>query len=230
MSTCNAIGAFEKFGCFCGTLSAFIYFVVQFPQIYKNYKRKATIGFSHYYVVIRLFGISFFVVNSIIKKVTWVFILAGFLLFFSYSILLIQHAYYEFKHWDYLYFLMIIIPLVLSICFPSTINITDFVSPICQVVCYIPYIIECLQKETTSGISMLSLHFNFLGAIFGILMCTISIQCDSAGWLLHIISICQSCAIYLIAIDYDEFELFDTYKKAPEGFRNHADFEAMGSA
>lgn len=213
MSTCLADGGFEKFGCICGSFAAFVYFFVQIPQIIKNYKRKTTSGFSIYYVIIRLIGTSFFFVNSSIKKLAWPIILSGVLLYISFGFLLVQHAFYEYSRPHYFFLLVIVFPIAFGLAYPASIKITDFINPIFQIVAYIPFINECLKAKTTSGVSLLSFHINFLGSVLGILMCTITDQCDSTGWFLHIISMCQSAAIYMIAIEFNEFNFIDNYKQ-----------------
>ena len=209
MSTCVAVNGFESFGCWMGNISALIYFFVQLPQIYKNWQRKSTAGFSPYFLIIRFIGLSFFVVNGTIEKSPMSLLVSGYLILLTFSLLIVQHAYYNFSFQFYFVLLFPLFPALLSSFVKSSIEFTNYINPISQILCYIPFVYECLKSETTKGISLLSQHINFLGSILGIMMCTITCQCSTVGWTFHIVSMFQSIIIYLLAIDYDEFQLID---------------------
>ena len=209
MVKCEADNGFENFGCWMGNFSAFIYFLVQIPQIYKNFKRKSTEGFSEYFVLIRFIGLSFFVVNGIIEDISTSLLVAGFLILISFAVLIFQYAFYNFHVQFYFTLLFPVFPALLSSFVKSSIPITDFINPLSQILCYIPFIYKCTQKHTTKGVSLLGQHINFLASALGMTMCTITCQCTSVGWLFHVISMCQSLIIYLLALEYDEFKLID---------------------
>lgn len=210
MTTCSAFSGFESFGCWMGNFSAIAYFCVQIPQIFLNYKRKTTKGFSPFFVIIRLFGLSFLAVNGIIEHTNVSLIASGILLVIAYDILLVQFCYFEFHPGYYAFLAAPLLPTFMSLVFPSTIVVTDYINAISQVACYIPFVTECIRMETTKGISLFGQHLNFLGSILGLFMCSTTCNCDTPGWLMHIISMLQSCIIYFVALHYNEMRLFDS--------------------
>jgi uncharacterized protein with PQ loop repeat len=214
MSSCSSFSGFESFGCWMGNFSALVYFIAQVPQIILNFRRKTTKGLSPNFVVIRLFGLSFFTVNAIIQSSAASLIALGALLTFAYIILLVQYCYYEYNPCYYGFLTFIIIPIFVSLVFPSTIPVTNYINSISQVACYIPFISECIHLETTKGISLFGQHIKFLGSVMGLFMCATTCGCDTPGWLMHIISMGQACITYIVAIHYNEMRFFDSPLKA----------------
>ena len=200
---------YEDIGCWFGNFGALIFFFVHFPQLLFNYQRKSTEGFSSTSVFIRNFGLSFHVTNSLIEKLHKPYILTGIILLFLLQIYFIQFTIYR-KNKKYLFGLLIpIIPFIINFLFPEIISITNWLNPISQIICYIPYIFSCLKVASTNGISLLGQHINFLGGIFGFLMCSINCNCSQMTWLFYCISLIQSLSIFLLSLSYNEYRLFD---------------------
>ena len=204
------VSGYDTFGNLCGTVAAVSFFLVQVPQIYLNFLRKSTVGFSWEAIIIRTFGISFHVVNGILAAMSFPLLLTGFLLLTEMFVILTQFALYRQDRRFYIGFLIPIVPVMMSLIWPVTMEYTNYVNPVTQVACYIPFIYECVRVGTTRGISLTGQHLNFLGAVMGLLMCSVTCRCDKIGWLFYFISLGQVTAVYMLAFIYDEFRLFDS--------------------
>ena len=205
----EVVPGYDPFANFCGTAAAVSFFLVQIPQIYLNFMRKSTVGFSWEAIIIRTFGISFHVVNGIVAAMNFPLLLTGFLLLTEMFVILAQFALYREDRRFYIAFLIPIVPVMMSLIWPVTMEYTNYINPITQIACYIPFLYECVRVGTTHGISLTGQHLNFLGAIFGLLMCAITCRCDKIGWLFYFISLGQASAVYILAIMYEEFRFID---------------------
>ena len=148
----EVVPGYDPFASFCGTAAAVSFFLVQIPQIYLNFMRKSTVGFSWEAIIIRTFGISFHVVNGIVAAMNFPLLLTGFLLLTEMFVILAQFALYREDRRFYIAFLIPIVPVMMSLIWPVTMEYTNYINPITQIACYIPFLYECVRVGTTHGI------------------------------------------------------------------------------
>lgn len=196
-----------------GNLAALIYFLCNFPQLYLNFKRHSTKGFSNTFVILRVFSLSFLVANSAVEQLPFPIQLSGILLLFTSIISTIQVAIYN----RYLVFLLwLTLPfyiMFISYTWPDTIEYTKWIHPVISLISYIPLICTCISAQTTNGISVFAQHLNFIGSVFGLLMCKISNFCQIVNWIFYFIGIIQASLVYCVAIYFGEMRLFDSSKE-----------------
>lgn len=204
----------DDFACLFGNLAAFIYFLCNFPQLYLNFKRRSTKGFSNTFVIMRVFSLSFLVANSAVEGLPFPIQLSGILLLFTSIVSTIQIAIYNryllFLFWLTLPFYIMFI----SYNWPHTIEYTKWINPIISLLSYIPLLYTCISAQTTFGISVFAQHLNFIGSVFGLLMCKISNFCGLVNWIFYLIGIIQASLVYCVAIYYGEMRIFDSSKEA----------------
>ena len=200
----------DDLACWFGNCAAFIYFLCNFPQLYLNFKKRSTKGFSNTFVVMKVFALSFLVANSAVEDLPFPIQLSGFLLLFTSVISAIQisvyNHYFKFLLWLTLPFIITFI----SYTWPSTINYTKWINPIFSLVSYIPLLYTCISARTTYGISVFAQHLNFIGSLFGLLMCQISSFCGFVNWVFYSIGIVQASLVYSVAFYFGEMRLFDS--------------------
>lgn len=201
--------SFLKLGYILGSFAAISFMFVQLPQLILNFRRKSTTGFSPFYVVIRMLGLSFHVVNGMITNMTLPLLISGTLLLVELFIFVFQFTRYNKKPLYYISYMVVLIPIILSSLWPKSIEVTSYFNPVVQIVCCVPYILECIRAQTTLGISMFGQHLNFLGGILGLYMCSITTACNDIGWLFYVVPAGQSLTIFTLSIYYNEFRLFD---------------------
>lgn len=200
----------DDLACWFGNLSAFIYFLCNFPQLYLNFKRRSTKGFSNTFVIMKIFGLSFLVANSAVEELPFPIQLAGILLLFTSVISTIQIAVYN-RYYSFLLWLSLpFIVLIISYSCPNTIEYSKWINPAISLISYIPLLSTCISERTTYGISVFAQHLNFIGSIFGLLMCQISSFCGFVNWVFYFIGIVQASLVYFVALYFGEMRLFDS--------------------
>ena len=129
----------DDLACWFGNLSAFIYFLCNFPQLYLNFKRRSTKGFSNTFVIMKIFGLSFLVANSAVEELPFPIQLAGILLLFTSVISTIQIAVYN-RYYSFLLWLSLpFIVLIISYSCPNTIEYSKWINPAISLISYIPF-------------------------------------------------------------------------------------------
>ena len=210
------------FACWLGNLATFCFFIVYIPQFVLNLKRKSVAGFSLQSTVIKFIGSSFLCFNSLFNG-------SGFPVFLYGFLNTLQHGLFLFQFWKYssnkyaIFFVGIAaIPYLLAKFFPQTIQYTDLVKPICQILSHIPQIVQCIKLHTTTGCSMMGQHLNLIGSILGIFMCYLENEESIKTWIIYFNSGFQAISLYLVAFWYHEMRCFDSAKKtkSEEGFNS----------
>lgn len=199
--------------CWMGNIASFCFFIVYIPQFLLNEKRKSVTGFSLSSTAFKLVGSSFLCVNSLFNGSGFPVFLYGFLNTFQHALFLVQFFRYSTSKSALLYMLIPVIPYILAKYFPKTMKYTDLVKPICQVVSHIPQLAQCIRLHTTTGCSMMGQHLNFIGSIFGIIMCYLENEESLKTWVIYFNSGFQAISMYLVAIWYHEMRFFDVTKK-----------------
>ena len=203
------LSTIDDVGCWLGNIGAFAFFFVEFPQIVLNFKRKSTEGFSSLSVLIRFFGIAFQISFGILGTLQKSAFLAACLLALESAVFIIQFAIYRKNKLYFLGFLLPVPGIVLTFAYPQSISVTKWFYSATQVICYFPYIITLISHGSTLGISLFGQHLNFLGAICGILMCCLTVESDIVTWFFYIFSFLQAVSVFLLAMSYDEYRIFD---------------------
>ncbi|OHS99149.1 PQ loop repeat family protein [Tritrichomonas foetus] len=202
--------------CWLGNLSALTYFLLNFPQLYMNFRRRSTRGFSSLFVLLRLFSISFHLANNTVLRAQFPVLLSGFLLLLTTILYVLQIAFYCEN--NRLFLLWLIMPFVIfyiSFSFPHTIVFTQWIMPSVSLISYIPLVAACFQSGTTYGISVFSQHLNLLGSIFGILMCLVGQMCSNSGLSFYLIGVSQALIVYTAAAYFGEMRFFDPISDVP---------------
>ena len=205
--------SFEDFADVIGIISSIIFFLINFPQIFLNYRRKSTEGFSWIAILLRNLGTSFHVMIGIVTKIPFPLFLSGILNLVQIYILILQFIKYRNDIKYALGYLLTIPAIILTLSYPKSVNITQWIIPFGQIICYIPIVLECIKVGSTRGVSLLSMHLNFIGGQFGVFMCSVNGECSTIGWLYYIISVLQYIAVYLIAFGYSEYRILDNQSK-----------------
>lgn len=208
----------EDFASLLGNLAAITYFLCNIPQIYLNFKRRSTKGFSNTFVIMRVFSLSFLVSNSAVEKHPFPIQLSGILLLFTSIVSAIQIAIYN-RYFVFLLWLTVpIYVMFISYSWPTTIEYTKWINPTISLVSYIPLLYTCIISQTTNGISIFAQHLNFIGSLFGLLMCQISDYCLLVNWVFYFIGIVQASLVYCVALYFGEMRFFDTTKEKIDEF------------
>lgn len=203
------MSSYDDMACWAGNIGAICFFTVNLPQIFLNFRRKSTKGFSVLSVIIRTVGISFFLVNGIMDGSTFPLMFSAALNFLENAIFLVQFALYD-QSKTYLFpILTPVIAIVMDVIWPDSIDYTNWLNPATQIACHVPYVAVIIQTGTTRGVSLFGQHLNLLGSVLGMLMCSISCSCDTVGWLYYICPLFQACSVFLFALGYGEFRIFD---------------------
>ena len=200
---------FYSIGYWIGNIGAVSFFFVSFPQILLNYRRKSTNGFSALFVLIRLFGISFQISFGIIGTLQKSALFTAFLIALENMVFLIQLSIYRKNRYFLLGFLLPLPGIITTLAFRESIVVTKWFYSICQVVCYIPYIITLISTHSTLGVSLFGQHLNFIGSLCGILMCCITVESDIVTWIFYIFSFFQALSVFFLALAFDEYRIID---------------------
>lgn len=196
-----------------GHLAAIFYFLCNIPQLYLNFKRHSTKGFSNTFVIMRLFSLSFLVSNSSVEKHPFPIQISGILLLITSIVSAIQISIYN-RYFIFLMWLTLPIYIMfISYSWPTTIEYTKWINPVFSLVSYLPLICTCIKARTTAGISVFAQHLNFIGSLFGLLMCNISEFCLNVNWMFYFIGIFQASLVYAVAICFGEMRFFDSQKE-----------------
>lgn len=176
------------------------------------------------FVVVKLAGYSFQVSNGFFTDIPWPIMFASILLMLENMVYLIQFSIFNHKFFYMVFSLMPVPAFFTTKFYPDTIKITKWFNAATQVGCYIPYVLLCIKTKTTRGVSMFGQHLNFVGSIFGMLMCMITCDCDAIAWLFYIIGLFQSMAVFMVAIKFGEFRILDrTQAKLEDEEMNNLD-------
>lgn len=220
MSACGH-STVADFACWLGNAAALVYFSCNFPQLYINFRRRSTVGFSSTFVVMKLFSISFQVANAAVKNSPFPIQLSGILLLLTSDIYVLQVSFYNHNKPFLLWFLMSFAVFFISYTWPSTITLTQWILPSFSLISYIPFLYTCYTAGTTLGISVFAQHLNFLGSILGLLMCLLAHTCTFVNWCFYLIGVIQASMVYIVAIHFHEMRFFDSVhqeSKDPEVF------------
>ena len=199
--------------CWFGNFATICFFIVYLPQFILNQKRKSVTGFSLQSTIIKLIGSSFLCVNSLFNGSGLPVFLYGFLNTIQHCVFLIQFWFFSSHKKSLYYFIIPIIPYILIFIYPDSYHYTDLIKPTCQILSHIPQMLQCMKLNSTLGISMLGQHLNFLGMIFGCIMCYLQKVKSFKIWVLYLNSGFQSVSLYFLAIYYNEFRLIDSSNK-----------------
>eukprot|EP00756_Hemistasia_phaeocysticola_P049823 Hpha_TRINITY_DN2439_c0_g1::TRINITY_DN2439_c0_g1_i1::g.24557::m.24557 len=157
----------------CGELSSFCFFVQYLPQMYRNCQRKSTSGFSTLSVWIKLVGASFLLANSSLSGEQLFVLVYCIISVLQYNVLIVQAAMWTVSRGVLLTLLTPIPAFAISYALPGLRDYTNGIKPLTQVASQIALIHCCHSAGTVSGVSMLSMHFNFLGGIAGCAACAL---------------------------------------------------------
>jgi len=190
-----------------GILSSVCFALQYLPQAYLNYKRKSVKGFSTVGIIIKLVGASFLLVNSSLNREAMPVVFYGLINVLQHSVFIWQFSIYpsdanhreRFFHWIF----FPIIPYLIGVYIPQSLSFTDTVKPITQVLSHIPQLKVCIDLKTTSGVSMISQHFNLVGGIFGLYMCFVIPPKSMLVYFIYSNSVLQAVTIYALALMYD---------------------------
>jgi len=190
-----------------GILSSVFFGLQYLPQAYLNFKRKSVKGFSTHGIIIKLVGASFLLVNSFLNGEAAPVVFYGLVNVVQHSIFILQFSIYpsdstqreNFFHW----LLFPVVPYVIGKYLPQTLVFTNSIKPITQVLSHIPQLKVCMDLKTTSGVSMMSQHFNIIGGFFGIFMCVVIPPVSTVVYLIYINSVLQALSIYFLYFWYD---------------------------
>jgi len=190
-----------------GILSSICFALQYLPQAYLNFKRKSVKGFSTIGIIIKLVGASFLLVNSFLNGEAAPVVFYGLINVIQHSIFILQFSIYpsdtshgeNYFHW----LLFPLIPYVIGLYYPQTLAFTNMVKPITQILSHIPQLKVCTDLKTTSGVSMMSQHFNLVGGIFGLFMCIVIPPVSMLVYFIYGNSVLQAVSIYALALYYD---------------------------
>jgi len=190
-----------------GILSSICFALQYLPQTYLNFKRKSVKGFSTHGIIIKLVGASFLLVNSFLNGEATPVVFYGLINVLQHSVFILQFSIYpsdsavreNFLHW----LLFPLVPYFVGVYAPQTLVFTNSVKPITQVLSHIPQLKVCVDLMTTSGVSMMSQHFNLVGGIFGLVMCIVIPPVSAVVYLIYINSVLQALSIYGFYFYYD---------------------------
>jgi len=199
-----------------GLLSSICFALQYLPQAFLNFRRKSVKGFSTVGIIIKLVGASFLLANSILNGEAQPVIFYGLINVVQHSLFIVQFSIYpsdtstheNFFHW----LLFPLVPYVIGVYLPQTLVFTNVVKPITQVMSHIPQIKVCVDVKTTSGVSMLSQHFNFIGGILGLYMCIVIPPVSKLVYFIYLNSILQALSIYGLAWYYRPANSIDLKK------------------
>jgi len=186
-----------------GIFSSICFALQYLPQTYLNFQRKSVKGFSTLGIIIKLFGASFLLVNSYLNGETFPVIFYGLINVIQHSIFILQFFFYTSES-NYLQWLLFpAIPYLIGKFFPESLPFTNTIKPITQILSHLPQLKVCYDIKTTSGVSMLSQHFNIIGGILGVYMCFVIPPVSAMTYLIYFNSIFQAVSLYALAIYYD---------------------------
>ena len=200
--------------CWLGSIASFCFFIVYVPQFCLNMKRKSVAGFSLHSTIIKYIGSAFLCFNSLFNGAGFPVFLYGLLNTFQHGLFLVQFWMYSSNKYSILFIFIAAIPYLLATYFPYTIQYTDYVKPLCQVLSHIPQVIQCIKLHTTTGCSLMGQHLNLIGSIFGLIMCYLEDEKSIKTWIIYFNSGFQAISLYLIAFWYHEMRFFDNIKRA----------------
>jgi uncharacterized protein with PQ loop repeat len=184
--------------CWLGNVASFAFFIVYVPQFVLNFRRKSCKGFSLHSTVIKLVGSSFLFVNSLFNDSAFPVFLYGFLNTFQHIAFLLQFWLYGGSLLPLWLCLIPFVPLLICMGEPRLIPFTDLVKPFCQIASHIPQLRQCLKLRSTSGVSMLGQHLNFIGCVLGCLMCVLMNEQSVKTWVIYVNSGLQAFVFVLI--------------------------------
>jgi len=188
-----------------GIVSSICFALQYLPQTWLNFRRKSVKGFSTTGIVIKLIGASFLLVNSYLNGETFPVIFYGLVNVVQHSIFILQFFFYT-QEGNYLQWLLFpAIPYLIGKFAPETLLFTNTVKPITQILSHLPQLKVCYDLKTTSGVSMLSQHFNIVGGVLGVYMCFIIPPKTFMTYLIYSNSIFQALSLYILAIYYDYY-------------------------
>jgi len=198
-----------------GILSSICFALQYLPQTYLNFKRKSVKGFSTLGIIIKLVGASFLLVNSFLNGEAAPVVFYGLINVIQHSVFIFQFSIYQGESNRETYFYWLLFPLVpyfVGAYVPESLAYTNVIKPITQVLSHIPQLKVCMDVRTTSGVSMMSQHFNLIGGIFGLFMCVVIPPVSALVYFIYANSVLQALSIYGFALYYDYYHSIDRKK------------------
>ncbi|OHT13221.1 PQ loop repeat family protein [Tritrichomonas foetus] len=204
---------YQDAACWCGIISNTIGIFLYIPQIYLNYCRKCTVGFSHLTVFIRFLGLSFFFPSTLILKMQYPIVINAISNLAINYVFLYQFIKYDKSFWIYFLFIFPIVCFFLAIIFPEMCKYTQWINTATQIIGFFPYMYEIIKIRSTKGISLLYHHLNFFASMFGILMCVIGISQRVSEWMVPVGPLFWTLCVFTLTIYYDEMRFIDSSQK-----------------
>jgi len=186
---------------------ATICFSIQYiPQTYLNYKRKSVEGFNATSILIKLFGASYFTVNSYLIGEETSVVLYGAFNVAQHVLFMIQFARYTKRRIFYFYALFPIVPYLMGFLYPQTIPITITIKPITQILSHLPQLYETYMRRSSEGVSLVTQHLNLLGGLSGVFMYSVIPPKSFYTYMVYFTSLLQAVSLYALAVYFDGWE------------------------
>ena len=132
--------------CWLGNFSAVVLFMCNIPQLWLNFRRRSTRGFSSTFVIIKLVSYSFQLANSSISKSSFPILFTGFLLLLTDLLYIIQIAFYNKNKKFMLWFLLMFLIFFVAYEWPQTAMYTQWIMPFISLLSYIPLLYTCWES------------------------------------------------------------------------------------
>jgi uncharacterized protein with PQ loop repeat len=186
---------------------ATICFSLQYlPQTYLNWKRKSVEGFNSTGILIKLFGASFFTVNSYLIGEETSVVLYGAINVTQHIVFMLQFASYTKKKRFYGFAFFPIVPYLMGYLFPATIPFTTSIKPMTQIFSHMPQLYETYTRKSSEGVSLLTQHLNLMGGLAGVLMYHIIPPKSFFTYMVYVTSLLQALSLYALAVYFDGWE------------------------
>jgi uncharacterized protein with PQ loop repeat len=193
-----------------GTISTLCATVQYLPQLWMNYSRRSTAGFSPRSIIIKLVGASFQCANTYLMHQPLATFFYGFFNLVTHCAFLLQFSIYpgdnpEAPRPNYLlYCLFAIVPLLIGWVFPATLALTSAIKPLSQIFSHIPQLMLSIEKRSSVGVSVNSQWLNIVCGISGLWMLAIlETPVAATTWMIYWNSLLQALSLFAVAVYYD---------------------------
>lgn len=187
-----------------GMLASLLFTLQYAPQAVLNWRRKSVKGFSTTGILIKHVGACFLFINTFLLAEKQSVVVYGAFNVMQHSIFLAQFVLYTGKGSESfgLWLFFPLLPLVLGKVWPESMLVTNMVKPLAQVASHLPQLMLCWRIRSTSGVSMMTQHFNIIGGVLGLFMLWVTPPVSFTTYLIYVNSMFQALSLYALGMKF----------------------------